>query len=173
MGLNKNKIKKQLITELESVPIPDYASEKAGVSRATYYRWRKEDSDFKEKTEEALILGRSTVSQLAESRMIQRIDLGEKWAIVYWLNNNEPRYMKIDKVEKLKEKEPTHTLVHFIGDEDDEGVVYDSFNEYIEAERLKKGFSDITNDEYISNYGSSKSDIPVIDSIYQNYSERD
>jgi len=86
-----------LLEELFSTPIVLACCSKTGVPRSTYYRWLNEDDDFRKKVEECIEKGRSAVSDLSESRLIQKIDAGDMRAITFWLNNNEPRYKKTER----------------------------------------------------------------------------
>lgn len=152
MAYDKKSAKKKILTELESVPVVLGTCSNLGIPRPTFYRWRKEDESFKDQIEKAKEKGRETMCELAESVIMQRIHAGEKWAIVYWLNNNEPRYMKIEKAKLLKENDETISVVRFIGDindgepdfpinysrNEDEEVEFDSFEEVEKAERLRK-----------------------------------
>lgn len=94
MAHNKQRIKKQIIEELENVPIPFVVCRKLGVSKATFYRWLGDDIDFKTSIDKATERGRSNINELAESKLIQKLDNGENWAISYWLGNNSERYIK-------------------------------------------------------------------------------
>ena len=59
------------------------ASEKSGVGRATYYRWRKDDKEFAKSTDEALLEGSLLVNDMAESKLISAIRDQSLGAIVF------------------------------------------------------------------------------------------
>ncbi len=86
--------KKRVIKELMLVPIVQLACKRAGVSRATYYRWLKEDPKFALECDEALEEGRQSINDLAESKLIHRINEGDMRAITLWLSNNKENYRK-------------------------------------------------------------------------------
>ena len=86
--------KKRVIKELVQVPIIQLACKRAGVSRATYYRWLKEDLKFALECDEALEKGIQSINDLAESKLIHRVNEGDMRAISFWLANNKENYRK-------------------------------------------------------------------------------
>lgn len=96
MAYDKRRIKKKIVEELEMIPVVLTICAKHGISRQTYYRWRDGDPIFKSDIEKALDLGRESINELAESKIIKKIDEEERWAIEYWSTHNNPRYMKKD-----------------------------------------------------------------------------
>lgn len=51
--------KELIIQQLTKTPIVEVACKKVGVSRASYYRWLKDDPEFKEESEKALMDGKN------------------------------------------------------------------------------------------------------------------
>ncbi len=91
----KKRIKeKALFEQLYKIPNITIACEKTGLSRNTVYRWCKEDSDFKIRLDEALQSGVESISDLAESKIISRINSGDIRASIYWLDNRKKEYRK-------------------------------------------------------------------------------
>ena len=84
--------KQLLIEQLQKTPIVQFACEKTGVSRATYYRLRKEDPDFAKAADAALGEGALLVNDMAESQLIAAIKDRNIPAIVYWLRHHHPNY---------------------------------------------------------------------------------
>jgi hypothetical protein len=84
--------KKALVEHLRKMPLAQYACEKAGVSRATYYRWLKEDLVFAQEADEATREGNNLVSDVAESRLISLLRDGNLGAIALWLKHRHPAY---------------------------------------------------------------------------------
>lgn len=81
-----------LIEQLKKVPIVQVVCERAGVGRATFYRWCQEDNAFAESARSALYEGKSLVNDLAESQLINGIKDKQLPAISFWLKHNHPDY---------------------------------------------------------------------------------
>jgi hypothetical protein len=84
--------KTALIEQLRRTPIVQVACEKAGIGRASYYRWRKDDEDFAKACDEAMREGVELVSDLAESKLINGIKEQNHGAISFWLRHRHPAY---------------------------------------------------------------------------------
>ena len=95
--MKSQKGKELLIEQLKKTPIIQLVCERTGISRATYYRWRKEDQQFSKNADEALIEGILLVNDMAESQLMSAIREKNMAAIVYWLRHHHPKYT--DKVE--------------------------------------------------------------------------
>lgn len=85
---------RQIIRQLQITPIPQIACERAGVSRATYYRWRTNDTVFSRAADHALEAGRFLVNDMAESQLIRKAKNGDESSIRYWLSHNHPKYSR-------------------------------------------------------------------------------
>lgn len=81
-----------LIEQLRRTPIVQVACEKTGIGRASYYRWRKDDSDFSKACDEAMAEGVELVCDLAESKLINSIKEQNHGAISFWLRHRHPAY---------------------------------------------------------------------------------
>ncbi len=90
--MKSNKEKELLIKQLRNVPIIQLACEKAGISRATYYRWRKESRQFTKETDEALLEGILLINDVAESQLMSAIREKNMTAIIYWLRHHHTSY---------------------------------------------------------------------------------
>jgi len=90
--MKTDKNKQLLIEQLRKTPIVLVACEKTGISRATFYRWFKEDEKFKELAQEALDEGKKLVNDVAESQLISLVKDKNFPAISYWLKHNHPNY---------------------------------------------------------------------------------
>lgn len=88
----QDKQKELLLENLRKAPIVQLACEKVGISRATFYRWKKEDEKFAEKEEEAILKGQQLINELAESQLISAIKDKNMTAIIFWLKNNHKNY---------------------------------------------------------------------------------
>ena len=60
------KDKERILGHLKSVPIIEVACKKANIARATYYRWRNEDTEFLRQSEEALQDGIDMINDMTE-----------------------------------------------------------------------------------------------------------
>src|SRR5579864_6532164 len=90
--MKSDKDKKTIIEQLHKLPIIEIACSKAGVSRMTFYRWKKQDSEFAKEVDEAMSLGKSLISDVAESQLIAAIKKGDMRGIIFWLKHNREEY---------------------------------------------------------------------------------
>lgn len=88
----QSKNKEQLLEILKKTPIVQIACEKAGIGRATYYRWRKDDAEFVKVSDQALLDGNLLVNDMAESQMMSAIKDKNMTAIIFWLKHHHPAY---------------------------------------------------------------------------------
>ena len=88
----KRTAKDQLLDELKKSPIIQVACQKSGVSRATYYRWRKEDVSFAEVADQALAESTALMNDVAESQLISAIKEKNMTAIIFWLKNRHSAF---------------------------------------------------------------------------------
>ncbi len=86
------KDKKLIIAELKKTPIVQIACQKIGTSRATYYRWKKEDPAFAKAAEEALQAGTLLINDMAESQLLSAIRDKNMTAIIFWLKHHHHAY---------------------------------------------------------------------------------
>lgn len=102
----QSKNKEQLLEILRKTPIVQIACEKAGVGRASYYRWRKEDADFAQQSDQALLDGSLLVNDIAESQLMSAIKDKNMTAIIFWLKHHHPAYAtKVEVTTTSKDKE--------------------------------------------------------------------
>jgi hypothetical protein len=90
--MKTDKNKQLFIEQLKTVPIIQVTCQKTNISRATYYRWRDKDNDFREKSDIALKEGISLVNDMAESQLISAIKEGNMTGIIFWLKNRHQNY---------------------------------------------------------------------------------
>jgi ACT domain-containing protein len=123
--------KELLIDQLKKTPIIQVSCEKVGIGRATFYRWRKDDSEFAQRADEAIAEGSYLINDLAESQLISSIKNSNLGAIVFWLKHHHPNYAtRIEvttnqRIEALTEEQQevvtkALTLTGLIGKEDKE-----------------------------------------------------
>ena len=92
MAATTEQKKQDLVARLQKTPIVQVACERAEVSRASYYRWCREDQTFAKAVEHAIQFGRYLINDLAESRLIKKIGEDNMTAIIFWLKNNHQGY---------------------------------------------------------------------------------
>src|SRR3989339_1693880 len=88
----QEKDKQLLIETLKEPPIITAACKKAGIGRATYYRWRKEELPFLRQVETAMTEGFELINDLSEGQIISLIKEKKLPAITLWLRHHHPRY---------------------------------------------------------------------------------
>lgn len=88
------RIKKKFLDEIKEFPSVSRACQRCNISRQSFYRWCKEDSNFKNEYDISLGQGVDLINELAESKIFTKINNGELPAIRYWLDNNSKKYRK-------------------------------------------------------------------------------
>jgi ACT domain-containing protein len=102
----KDKQKVEFIEQLKKIPIIQIVCERTGISRATYYRWRKENKNFCEEADAAIVDGETLIGELSESQLISLIKSKNFQAIKLWLKTHNPKYSnKIEITGNLSIKE--------------------------------------------------------------------
>jgi ACT domain-containing protein len=84
--------KKLILSQLMKTPIVQLACQKTGVSRSTYYRWRKNSFKFSRYADRAIREGTLLVNDMAESQLLSAISDKNMTAIIFWLKNHHPVY---------------------------------------------------------------------------------
>lgn len=90
--MKTEKEKQLLIEHLKKTPIVQIACERSGVSRASYYRLRKDDEEFRRMTDDAIIEGEMLVTDMSESQLISLIRDKNFPSIHLWLRTHHPKY---------------------------------------------------------------------------------
>jgi len=93
------RAKELLLEQLKKTPIVQIACDKVGLSRVSFYNWKRKDQEFAKQVDEALLDGRSLVNDLAESQLINAVKDRNITAIVAWLKHNHPSYKTKVEVE--------------------------------------------------------------------------
>ncbi len=96
-------LKSQIVQFLSEIPIAKYAYGKAGVPKATYYKWRKTDRDFLFVTDQAITEGKVSINDLSKSQIIKKIQNGNLTACIFWLKHNDPEFNPRIAIEMKRE----------------------------------------------------------------------
>ena len=100
------KEKNSLLEHLRQMPIVELACKKTSISRATFYRWKKEDKEFSKLAEEAIECGESFITDLSETQLINLIREMNFQAIQLWLKHHHKKYAeKLDVTANVNIKE--------------------------------------------------------------------
>ena len=96
---NKKLVKKRieadkelLLEQFKKTPIVQLACEKTDIGRATYYRWKKEDTKFSDAADSAIREGTLLVNDMAESQLLGAIRDGNMTGIIFWLKHHHAAY---------------------------------------------------------------------------------
>ncbi len=110
MEVRQVTAKEQILEHLRKTPIAQFACERTGIARASYYRWLKDDKKFRRDVDTALVAGEGLINDMSESQLITLIKDKNFSAVRYWLDRHHPKY-KIERgVEKQKKKAPRVTF---------------------------------------------------------------
>jgi len=95
----KDKIEEKLkiLELLKTTPVISVACAKAGLARATIYRWLNDDIDFKKQVQQALRSGAKNINDLAYAKLIQKINESSLGAITFYLSHRHPLFKKKEK----------------------------------------------------------------------------
>lgn len=105
---NTEQNKQLILEQLRKVPIVEAACQKTGISRMTFYRWKKEDEAFGKSVDEALSSGRLLVNDLAENQLIGAVKNQNLSAVQYWLKHHHPDYAnKLQVSHQMKDESLT------------------------------------------------------------------
>lgn len=88
----QDREKQLLLDQLKKTPIVEFACQKVGVARATYYRWRQADREFCQAADGALQEGVLLVNDMMESQLLTAARDGNLGAVMYWLKHHHPSY---------------------------------------------------------------------------------
>ena len=103
---NNKEAKELLIQQLKNAPIVQIACKKAGIGRATFYRWKVSDKKFAKEVNEAIIEGLLLINDVAESQLISAIKDRNLASIMFWLRHHHKAYSnKLEVTARLKKSE--------------------------------------------------------------------
>lgn len=84
--------KQKLLKEFESFGNVYMSCLKVGIGRSTFYRWEKDDEEFKNQAAQAINRGRENMSEVAEHALLLKVKEKNMDAIKYVLSHTSPRY---------------------------------------------------------------------------------
>lgn len=96
----RNSTKRRLLIELEKSGNIYVSCLKLGINRATFYRWRQENKEFRKKADRATQDGRANNCDIAEHSLMRKVKDGNMEAIKYILGHNSTKY-KSSKTNKV------------------------------------------------------------------------
>ncbi|MCB9815827.1 hypothetical protein H6786_00390 [Candidatus Nomurabacteria bacterium] len=103
----QKKLKEAFLEQLKRTPTIETACQKVGVGRATVYRWINSNKRFKKQVEDALVEGRTFMSDVAENQLFSLIGDREFKAIRLYLTTHNSRYSnKLEISGKVSTDEP-------------------------------------------------------------------
>ena len=103
--MKKDKVKTAFLEQLTKIPIIQLACEKIGIARATVYRWKSEDKEFKKKMEDALREGETMINDMSEAQVISLIKDKNWHAISFWLRHHHPKYVQRIEITTKEQQE--------------------------------------------------------------------
>ena len=92
--MKTNEDKKRFLEALSKTPFIVYAAKQVGIDKATIYRWKEKDKNFRKNVEVSLGYGRAGYCDAAESQLLKKVNQGDFKAIKFYLENNDKRYIK-------------------------------------------------------------------------------
>ena len=111
--LTRERIRKQkalFLEHLKKTPLVEVVCLKVGISRATVYRWRKEDKKFDTAFAEAMYLGTDVTNDVVESALLQGAQRGNPALIKFYLQHRHPAY-NVNAARYKKKLEDTSGIV--------------------------------------------------------------
>ena len=105
--MKKKRTKDIFLETLKKVPIVQVSCDKVGLSRNSIYRWRKEDKEFAEEMDKAMLEGEDFINDISEGQLLNMIKEKSWPALAFWLRHRNPKFKeKVEIVGTIKnEKE--------------------------------------------------------------------
>lgn len=102
----QEKIKERFIEEISKNSIKETACRKLNVPRSTIYRWMREDAEFSKNVKEATSIGNDIINDLAKSKLIEKINMGDSGMIKYHLSRRHHEYFFSLQIKDSEESRP-------------------------------------------------------------------
>src|SRR3989344_6312911 len=90
--LRQKKLKEAFLEQLKRTPTIETSCQKVSTSRASVYRWIKASKRFENQIDEALVEGRTFMSDIAENQLFSLIGDKKIEAIRLYLSTHNARY---------------------------------------------------------------------------------
>lgn len=101
--MKKSRVKSIFLENLKLVPIVQIGCDKAGVSRNSVYRWRKQDKKFAEDMDQAMSEGEDFINDISEGQLLNMIKEKSWPALAFWLRTRNPKFKeKVEIVGTIK-----------------------------------------------------------------------
>lgn len=115
--INRRQVQEKAlaIDHLKKVPIVSVACERAGVGRATFYRWCADDEVFEKAVQDAIAEGEKLINDMSESQLMGLMRDKNWQAIKYYLEKRNPKFMS----QKVADKESQIIRIIKIYDKED------------------------------------------------------
>lgn len=75
------------------------ACQKAGISRGTYYNWRKQDKEWAQEIDEIKNEADERMNDLAEGKLYTKVREGDNTCLIFYLKTRHPKYKRKSEVE--------------------------------------------------------------------------
>lgn len=92
MNQKPNSDKEKILEGLREIPVVSLVLKRSGVSKTTFYNWKKESKEFSNNVDHAMRESVMSVNDLAEGQLIKKIRDGNMTAIRYWLDSHSRTY---------------------------------------------------------------------------------
>lgn len=112
--MKSNEEKQKFLEILKEIPFVCIAAKRAGIDKATIYRWKKDSPAFARQMTSAQNNGRETINDLAESQVVNGIRKGEYRYVKYWLGNNCKRYVRPRPINIFAEEVSASNKIKFV-----------------------------------------------------------
>jgi len=99
----KDALKELFMEELSKNPIIQSVCQKLNVSRATIYRWFKEDVSFKDGCNYSIIKGNDIMNDVAKHQLFNKVKEGHYRSLVYYLSRRHPEFIEKNHDYKISE----------------------------------------------------------------------
>lgn len=90
--------KEKIVEQLTTSPFIETACRKLNLSRASVYRWMKEDYEFKKNVDEAITISNGAINDLAKGKLVEAIQNNDSGMIKYHLSKRHEEYMRKEDI---------------------------------------------------------------------------